>query len=221
LAGLGLIGFLVAWLLVPSPPKQIRVAQQPLRQIFLRPELMRLNVGVFVLNATQVAMFLVVPRLLVDAGLPLDDHWKVYFPVVVASFFLMLPGIIYGEKKKQWRRVLLTSVVILLVAQILFFQAHTLMMIVIALLIYFVGFNLLEALQPSMVSRWAKDEKGAALGIYNTTQSVGLFTGAAVGGLLMQYSGELSVFIGGSVLIILWLIIAWPMRNIPSVQTAT
>ena len=111
LAGLGLIGFLVAWLLVPSPPKQIRVAQQPLRQIFLRPELMRLNVGVFVLNATQVAMFLVVPRLLVDAGLPLDDHWKVYFPVVVTSFFLMLPGIIYGEKKKQWRRVLLVSVV--------------------------------------------------------------------------------------------------------------
>jgi predicted MFS family arabinose efflux permease len=133
----------------------------------------------------------------------------------------MLPGIIYGEKKKQWRRVLLVSVAILLVSQILFFQAHTLMMIVLALLIYFVGFNLLEALQPSMVSRWAKDEKGAALGIYNTTQSVGLFTGAAVGGLLMQYSGELSVFIGGSVLIILWLIIAWPMRNIPSAQTAT
>ena len=221
LAGLGLIGFLVAWLIVPSPPKQIRVAHQPLSQIFLRPELFRLNVGVFVLNATQVAMFLVVPRLLVDAGLPLDDHWKVYFPVVVASFFLMLPGMIYGEKKKQLRFVLLTSVVILLVAQILFLQAHSLTMIAIALLIYFIGFNLLEALQPSMVSRWAKDEKGAALGIYNTTQSVGLFTGAALGGLLMQYTGELSVFIGGSILIIAWLIIAWPMRDVPSSQKAT
>jgi predicted MFS family arabinose efflux permease len=220
LAGLGLIGFLVAWLIVPSPPKQIRSPHQPLRQIFLRPELFRLNVGVFVLNATQVAMFLVVPRLLVDAGLPLDDHWKVYFPVVVASFFLMLPGIIYGEKKKQLRFVLLTSVVILFIAQIIFLQAHSLTMIAIALLIYFVGFNLLEALQPSMVSRWANDEKGAALGIYNTTQSVGLFTGAALGGLLMQYFSEPSVFIGGGLLIIVWLIIAWPMRDVPSSQKA-
>ncbi len=211
---------MVAWLLVPNPPKQIRGEHQPLLQIFLRPELFRLNVGVFVLNATQVAMFLVVPRLLVDAGMPLDDHWKIYFPVVVVSFFLMLPGIIYGEKKKKLRLVLLTAVVILLIAQIIFLQAHSITTIVSALLIYFVGFNLLEALQPSMVSRWAKDEKGAALGIYNTTQSVGLFTGAALGGLMMQLFGNLSVFIGGTVLIIAWLIIAWPMRDIPSSQTA-
>ena len=143
LAVLGLIGFLVAWLMVPSPPKQIRSEHQPLKQIFLRPELFRLNVGVFVLNATQVAMFLVVPRLLVEAGLLLDDHWKVYFPVVVVSFFLMLPGIIYGEKKKKLRFVLLTAVIILLIAQIIFLQAHSITAIVSALLIYFVGFNLL------------------------------------------------------------------------------
>lgn len=220
LALLGLIGFLVAWLLVPSPPKQIRSDRQPLIQIFLRPELFRLNIGVFVLNATQVAMFLVVPRLLVDAGLPLDDHWKVYFPVVIVSFFLMLPGIIFGEKKKKLRAVLLGSVVILLLAQILFLKAQSMTAIVLALLIYFIGFNLLEALQPSMVSRWAREEKGAALGIYNTTQSVGLFTGAALGGLLMQIFGNPSVFIGGTMLIVAWLIIAWPMRDLPSSQNA-
>lgn len=220
LAGLGLIGFLVAWLLVPNPPKLIRSNPQPLKQIFLRPELFRLNVGVFVLNATQVAMFLVVPRLLVDAGLPLDDHWKIYFPVVIFSFILMLPGIIYGEKKKKLRFVLLTSIVILLIAQFIFLQAHSVPTIVSALLIYFVGFNLLEALQPALVSRWAKDEKGSALGIYNTTQSVGLFTGAALGGLLMQLFGNISVFVGGVILIIAWLIIAWPMRDISSSQNA-
>ena len=220
LAGLGLIGFLVAWLLVPNPPKLIRSQPQSLKQIFLRPELFRLNVGVFVLNATQVAMFLVVPRLLVDAGLPLDDHWKIYFPVVIFSFILMLPGIIYGEKKKKLRFVLLTSIVILLIAQFIFLQAHSVPTIVSALLIYFVGFNLLEALQPALVSRWAKDEKGSALGIYNTTQSVGLFTGAALGGLLMQLFGNISVFVGGVILIIAWLIIAWPMRDISSSQNA-
>jgi predicted MFS family arabinose efflux permease len=153
--------------------------------------------------------------------MPLDDHWKIYFPVVVISFFLMLPALIYGEKKKKLRIVLLAAVVILLIAQILFLQALSTTIIVSALLVYFVGFNLLEALQPSMVSRWAKEEKGAALGIYNTTQSVGLFIGAAVGGLLMQFFGNSSVFIGGTILIIAWLIIAWPMRDLPSSQTAS
>ncbi|MBJ7379548.1 MAG: MFS transporter [Polynucleobacter sp.] len=223
LAIMGLLAVLVAWLMVPSPPKQIKQKKVPLLEIALRPELVRLNIGVFVLNATQVAMFLVVPRLLVDAGFPLERHWQIYFPVVVASFFLMVPGIIYGEKKQQLRTVLLAAIVILLISQIIFLQANSLTLIIAGLLIYFVGFNLLEALQPSLVSRWAKEEKGSALGVYNTTQSLGLFTGAALGGLLADWRGELAIFAGGAVLILAWLIIAWPMRDISkqtSAQTA-
>jgi predicted MFS family arabinose efflux permease len=223
LAIMGLVAVLVAWLMVPSPPKQIKQKKVPLLEIALRPELVRLNIGVFVLNATQVAMFLVVPRLLVDAGFPLEQHWQIYFPVVVASFFLMVPGIIYGEKKQQLRTVLLAAIVILLISQIIFLQANSLTLIIAGLLIYFVGFNLLEALQPSLVSRWAKEEKGSALGVYNTTQSLGLFTGAALGGLLADWRGELAIFAGGAVLILAWLIIAWPMRDISkqtSAQTA-
>ena len=223
LAIMGLVAVLVAWLMVPSPPKQIKQKKVPLLEIALRPELVRLNIGVFVLNATQVAMFLVVPRLLVDAGFPLERHWQIYFPVVVASFFLMVPGIIYGEKKQQLRTVLLAAIVILLISQIIFLQANSLTLIIAGLLIYFVGFNLLEALQPSLVSRWAKEEKGSALGVYNTTQSLGLFTGAALGGLLADWRGELAIFAGGAVLILAWLIIAWPMRDISkqtSAQTA-
>jgi predicted MFS family arabinose efflux permease len=223
LAIMGLLAVLVAWLMVPSPPKQIKQKKVPLLEIALRPELVRLNIGVFVLNATQVAMFLVVPRLLVDVGFPLERHWQIYFPVVVASFFLMVPGIIYGEKKQQLRTVLLAAIVILLISQIIFLQANSLTLIIVGLLIYFVGFNLLEALQPSLVSRWAKEEKGSALGVYNTTQSLGLFTGAALGGLLADWRGELAIFSGGAVLILAWLIIAWPMRDISkqtSAQTA-
>jgi len=90
------------------------------------------------------------------------------------------------------------------------------MTIALALLIYFVGFNLLEALQPSLVSRFAKESKGTALGVYNTTQSIGLFTGAVIGGWLMDSQGDLSVFVMGAALLLCWLIIAWSMHELPA-----
>jgi len=93
------------------------------------------------------------------------------------------------------------------------------MSIATALLIYFVGFNLLEALQPSLVSRFAKESKGTALGVYNTTQSIGLFSGAVIGGYLMDSHGDLSVFAMGAALLVCWLIIAWSMGEMPTRAT--
>jgi predicted MFS family arabinose efflux permease len=216
LAILGVIAMLVTYYILPSTHPEAQVQQASLKEVFFRPELMRLNVGVFVLNATQVAMFLVVPRLLVDAGLPLSSHWEIYLPIVLLSFVLMAPAIIYGEKKQKLRTVLLAAIVLLLIAEWLFTQANSVMTIATALLVYFVGFNLLEALQPSLVSRFAKESKGTALGIYNTTQSIGLFSGAVIGGYFMDSHGDLSVFVVGAALLVCWLIIAWSMGEMPT-----
>ena len=153
LAVLGIGAMFVAYYVLPSTLPAPKLQQASLKEVFLRPELMRLNAGVFVLHATQVAMFLVVPRLLVQAGLPLASHWQVYLPVVLLSFFLMAPILIVGEKKQQLRTVLLVAIVLLLIAEFVFTGTHSILGIAIALLIYFVGFNLLEALQPSLVSR--------------------------------------------------------------------
>jgi len=216
LAVLGVGAMFVAYYVLPSTKPEPRAQQASLKEVFLRPELMRLNAGVFVLHATQVAMFLVVPGLLVQAGLPLASHWQVYLPVVLLSFFLMAPILIFGEKKQQLRTILLVAIVLLLVAEFVFTSTHSIAGIATALLIYFVGFNLLEALQPSLVSRFAKESKGTALGVYNTTQSIGLFTGAVIGGYLMDSHGDLSVFAMGGALLLCWLIIAWSMRELPA-----
>lgn len=216
LAVLGIGAMFVAYYVLPSTKPEPKLQQASLKEVFLRPELMRLNAGVFVLHATQVAMFLVVPRLLVQAGLPLASHWQVYLPVVLLSFFLMAPILIFGEKKQQLRTILLVAIVLLLIAEFVFTSTHSIIGIAIALLIYFVGFNLLEALQPSLVSRFAKESKGTALGVYNTTQSIGLFIGAVIGGYLMDSLGDLSVFTMGAALLICWLIIAWSMRELPA-----
>jgi predicted MFS family arabinose efflux permease len=216
LAIFGVIAMFVTYYVLPSTHPEAQVQQASLKEVFFRPELMRLNVGVFVLNATQVAMFLVVPRLLVQAGLPLASHWEIYLPVVLLSFFLMAPLLIFGEKKQQLRTIMLIAIVLLLIAEFLFTNSTSITSIAIALLVYFVGFNLLEALQPSLVSRFAKESKGTALGVYNTTQSIGLFAGAAIGGYLMDSHGDLSVFVTGAVLLVCWLIIAWSMRELPA-----
>jgi predicted MFS family arabinose efflux permease len=216
LAILGVIAMFVTYYVLPSNHQEVQVQQASLKEVFFRPELMRLNVGVFVLNASQVAMFLVVPRLLVHAGLPLASHWEIYLPVVLLSFFFMAPLLIFGEKKQQLRTTMLVAIVLLLIAEFLFTHSSSITSIAIALLVYFVGFNLLEALQPSLVSRFAKESKGTALGVYNTTQSIGLFAGAAVGGYLMDSHGNLSVFMTGAVLLVCWLIIAWSMSEMPA-----
>ena len=219
LAFLGLIAMLVAYFVLPSNMPEVKAQQETLKVVFLRPELMRLNVGVFVLNATQVAMFLVVPRLLEQAGFPLSSHWQIYLSVVLLSFVFMVPLLIYGEKKQRIRQVLLIAIIFLLAAEIIFTQASSVTLIAIALLVYFVGFNLLEALQPSLVTRYAKESKGTALGVYNTTQSIGLFSGALLGGYLMDSHGNLSVFVAGAAMLVGWLIIAWSMGEMPSRAT--
>jgi len=216
LAILGAVAMVVAYFVLPNNRPEIHAQQDSLKVVFLRPELMRLNIGVFVLNATQVAMFLVVPRLLEQAGFPLSAHWQIYLSVVLLSFIFMVPLLIYGEKKQRIRLVLLAAIILLVIAEIIFSQASSVMLIAVALLIYFIGFNLLEALQPSLVTRYAKESKGTALGVYNTTQSIGLFTGAVMGGLLMDSHGDLSVFVMGAAMLLCWLIIAWSMRELPA-----
>ena len=216
LAVLGVIAMFVTYYILPTSKPEAKVQQASLKEVFFRLELMRLNAGVFVLHATQVAMFLVVPRLLEQAGLPLSSHWQVYLPVVLLSFVFMAPVLIFGEKKQRLRSVLLVAIALLLLAEFVFTRATSIMTIALALLIYFVGFNLLEALQPSLVSRFAKESKGTALGVYNTTQSIGLFTGAVIGGWLMDSQGDLSVFVMGAALLLCWLIIAWSMHELPA-----
>ncbi|MBC7489883.1 MAG: MFS transporter, partial [Glaciimonas sp.] len=73
----------------------------------------------------------------------------------------------------------------------------------------FIAFNVLEASQPSLVSRIAP------LGVYNTLQALGLFCGGALGGLLQQHVGTSSVFIVGGISTLVWLIIASGMKNLP------
>ncbi|TFW07523.1 MFS transporter [Oxalobacteraceae bacterium OM1] len=212
--------FVVAYV-VPAAPKAVLAKRVPFVDVLKNRELMRLNYGVFALHLTQMAMFVVVPSALVQlAGLPLAEHWKVYLPVVLLSFAVMLPPLLAGEKRGKMKQVFLGAIGLMLLVQIGFglFFAHPMhwVFLVGLLLAFFIAFNILEACQPSLVSRMAPAAaKGSALGVYNTLQALGLFCGGALGGWMKQHLGGSSVFVLGAVLTIAWLIIAAGMKNLP------
>lgn len=215
MAVLGVLAIGVTLFLVPAPPPPHPV-RMPFRQVLLNADLIRMNVGVLALHASQVAMFMVVPAMLADAGMPLDQHWKVYLPVVLVSFVLMLGPMMAAERYGRVRPVLLASVALMTVVQLLFAAVQGLWPIVGVLLLFFVAFNVLEAMQPSLVSRYAAAGRGAALGVYNTTQAMGLFLGGVVGGWLLKHEGRSAVFLGCAAVLVLWLIIAWSMKAPPA-----
>jgi predicted MFS family arabinose efflux permease len=159
----------------------------------------------------QMAMFVVLPPLLVThGGIPLAQHWQVYLPAVLLSFAFMVPAIVLAERHDHIKRMFVIAIVLLLVTELClaFGNAHLLVLIG-GLISFFVAFNILEASLPSMISRVAPPRsKGAALGVYNTCQSLGLFVGGAVGGLLAEHVGAEGVFFGSASVVGLWLLVA-------------
>jgi len=210
----------VAWV-VPRVPEPEAAAETGVRfaQVLFDPQLARLNFGIFSLHAMQMGLFVVVPAMIVaQGGLPVAQHWKIYLPVVFASFVLMLPAILYAEKRARLKPVFVAAVLLLLACDLGFLVlAGSFYGIVGLLLAFFVAFNILEASLPSLVSRVAPPRaKGTALGIYNTMQSLGLFAGGGIGGLLARHYGMQGVFGFAAVLAAIWLALAWSMRA-PSV----
>jgi len=193
-----------------------------LKDVLRNTELLRLNFGIFALHAAQMALFVVIPfALLKSAGIDQNLHWMIYLPIMAGSFVLMVPAIIYGEKKIKLKEIFIASVALMFVAQLLLAQfIGQFWGIVVALVCYFVAFNVLEASLPSIISKIAPaSAKGTAMGVYNTSQSFGMFLGGAVGGYLSQHYGASAVFIFCSVLVGLWLVFAFSMERPPAVRT--
>ena len=192
-----------------------RARSGALRETLRNTDQLRLNFGIFSLHVVQMAIFVVIPTAFVRyGGLPVTEHWKIYLPVVIGSFVLMAPPLIHAERRGRLQFLFLSAIVLLLAVELGLAVCYTNFHMSVALLLaFFVAFNVLEATLPSLVSRSAPpDSRGTALGVYNTTQSLGLFVGGAVGGWLGGRFGDSAVFVFGIAIVALWLGTAWRMR---------
>jgi len=223
---LALLAILVVKFVTPNPGStafhsDAEANPARLKDVLRHGELLRLNWGIFSLHAAQMAMFIVVPFALVQGGLDAEQHWQVYLPVLLASLVLLVPVIIYGEKRGELKKVFVAAIALMFVAQVgLAFSMHLFWGVVAALFVYFVAFNILEASLPSLVSKIAPPEaKGTAMGVYNTSQALGLFFGGVAGGWLAQHQGFAAVFAFCAGLMAIWLLLAARMVPPPRVKT--
>lgn len=179
------------------------------------PELLRLDYGIFILHLILMAIFVVVPKLMRNAGLIAGDEWQVYLPVFVISMALIVPFIILAEKKRQMKKVFLGAIAALLIAAVGFALFHeNLVTLIIFLSVFFCGFNLLEATLPSLVSKTAPaDLKGTAMGAYSSSQFMGLFIGGLVGGWFNGQFGVTAVFLVCAALALSWLALSFSMKE--------
>lgn len=214
----------VLWWTPAEPVLHKNVPRGSLAEVLSHTPLLRLDVGVFILHAVQLAMWVGIPALLVAAGLAKEDHWQVYLPAVLASFVVMGMTLFPLERRGYLRAVFLASIGLVTLVQLgllLAVPRPQVAVLAFFLFVFFCGFNVLEATQPSMASRVAPPHaRGAALGVYNTLQSLGFFAGGAVGGWLAKNVGWQGLFGACAALMLLWLVVAWPMRAPSRAPTA-
>ncbi|AWB34630.1 MFS transporter [Orrella marina] len=226
IAGLGGVAFAVAAWVVPVVPRDTHAPAQTgtALEVLGHGGLIRLNIGVFSLHLTQVALFVVVPPLLVQfGGISADHLWHAYLPVILVSFLLMVPIVFLTETRRMHVLTLKLCVMLLMIVGAgLALATSGWWSLLFWLTVFFVAFNVLEALQPSLVSRIAPPHmKGLALGVYSTTQALGLFLGGALGGWLARAGGPESVFWAVTILSTVWLVATWSLKSPPMVQKAT
>ncbi|MEE1920758.1 MFS transporter [Pseudomonas sp. 148P] len=226
-AALALVGIALIAFVVPASNTQLHhresgVAKQALGPTLRHPDLLRLDVGIFVLHAILMASFVALPLAFVErGGLPKEEHWWVYLTALLISFFAMIPFIIYGEKKRKMKRVLLGAVSVLLLTELFFWElGNSLSALVIGTVIFFTAFNLLEASLPSLISKVSPaGGKGTAMGVYSTSQFLGAALGGILGGWMFQHGGLSTVFLGCAALCALWLVVAGTMNEPPYVTS--
>ena len=214
--GVAFFAIIILISLVPKAPPVFRSETQTVPSMLLsvvrHHGLRRLCFGIFVLHATMLANYSVLPIMLYDgAGLPLIQHWQVYLPTILISALLMAPVLIFGERYGKTSLCFKGMIFLLLLSQLsqYYWYNGTLLLLICNLLMFFVAFNYLEATIPSLVSKLANaDSRGTAMGFCATCQLMGVFVGAFVGGIIREYLGLSSIFIFNVLIVIAWLFLA-------------
>ncbi|MDP1940123.1 MAG: MFS transporter [Gallionella sp.] len=223
---LALLALLVVRFVIPDPVitrfhSDAEANGKRFGEVLRNRDLLRLNFGIFSVHAILMSVFMQVPFLLQAGGLAAAQHWKIYLPVMLAAFVLMLPLIFIAEKKGKTKQIFMLSILLAALAQaMLVFVPHNIWSVTAALLIFFTAFNVLEAKLPALISIVAPlAARGTAMGVYSSVQFFGAFFGATAGGALMQYVGGNAVFVFGLVLLLLWLAVAAGMQPPAALRT--
>ncbi len=225
---LAALGLVLLHAVIPTPKKELfhldsKTNPALFKQVLCNRHLQRLNLGIFCQHFILTSTFFGIPIILqqqIKLGY-LSQQWHFYLPLMLLSFFLMVPFLTFAEKKRQIKAVFLGSVALTCLCQfILAFTFQYWFAICGLLFAYFVAFNFLEASLPSLISRQANaDSKGTAMGIYSSCQFLAIFAGGASAGVIYQFTGNQGIFIANGIISLLWLAFSFYMK--PNVYQLT
>ncbi len=213
---LALIGISLIVFAVPTPKQTVIHRDAGIIRAFIKPvltqgTLMRMNASVFLLHLLMTANFSVLPLIFRDhLNIATAQHWKIYLPILLVSFLLSIPLIIIAEKYHKIKKIFIIAVLLLIISQLMLgYSPFSFYPLMLAFLIFFIGFNFMEAVQPSLVAKYSDvNTKGTAMGVYSTSQFFGIFVGGALGGLVLQKWGISGVFVFGAISAIILLLVA-------------
>lgn len=216
-AYLALLALILLHTVIPTPKKNpFSIKEIGLLKRFqtalLNRHLQQINISIFFQHLILTSTFYALPLILKQQiqHHHLSTSWHFYLPIMVVSFIFMLPMIAISERRQQTKTIFLISVVITtLMETVLIMQHHDWNILCGAMLLYFIAFNFLEASLPSMVSRQADiASKGAAMGIYSSSQFLGIFAGGATAGAIFELFGIPGIFVLNSGIGLIWIGIA-------------
>ncbi len=221
IAVFALVAISIVVLVVPTPVKaqhyrDTRMVSDYLGSVLRDSQLLRLDFGIFTLHMLMMANFVVLPLQFVEVyGLAAVDHWKVYLPVMLGGFVVMVPFIIIAEKYRRMKQMFTLAVAELLLAEIiLYLDIGGFTGMLVGLFVFFVAFNFLEASLPSLVAKLSPaDAKGTAMGVYSTSQFFGIFVGGAMGGWMHEHYGIRGVYLFAACVVAVWLLLAATMKK--------
>ncbi len=227
-AGFAILAMLLL-AVVPSPMRVLKhnldnksIGEQ-LATVLKIGDLNRLHVGIFALHLTMTAIFVILPHQLSEVmGLSVRQQGLVYLPLLFIGFAVAIPFIIIAEKKRKMRQVFLGAIGLMVAAlALLALGSQVGVGIILGLLLYFMGFNLLEATIPSWISKRAPvANKATAMGLNSSSQFFGAFVGGAMGGLLLSQSNLLAWGILAAIMALALLLII-PIADPPYLSSTT
>jgi MFS family permease len=218
IALLSLISMLLVFSLNQSKPiRYYRLSISAFSET-LTKELITLDLSIFSLHLILAAGFIVMPLLIIENQIvSMAENWHLYLPAIFLSFLGMLPLIVISEKFKKTKYILMLCISLLILSQLIFLNASlNFQLFLVTLTIFFIAFNSIEALLPSLLSRTADTEKrGLAMGIFSTSQFLGTFFGGAIGGLIYDIYDLNSVFLFTIFVAIIWwfLMLLMPLKT--------
>lgn len=216
---MGLLAILMVFM-VPKTTRHHKNYKQgylnQLKQVLKMGDLNRLHVSVFALHLLLTAMFVYVPSQLIDfAQIPLSRHGIVYLPLLVISLFFAFPSIILAEKYRKMRGIFLAAIGgIIAGLVVLIFGYESKYILLLGLGLFFIAFNVMEALLPSWLSKSAPiQSKATAMGVNATGQFLGAFCGGILGGQLLMLN---NTSLGWGILLVialLWLVLSFGLTQ--------